>query len=86
VLTKTSNTAVEKNRQQAALVGSLRSFVALAAPHLQRSPALRARDNGAADYNPLLAWREAPHNQRINRTAPAQNFILFGLAGYPPPR
>ena len=29
---------------------------------------LRARDNGAADGHPLLAWRCAPHNQRIKPT------------------
>jgi len=50
------------------------------------SRTLRARDNGAADRHPLLAWREAPHNQRINRTSPVQNYVLSGLAGYPPPR
>jgi hypothetical protein len=38
------------------------------------SRTLRARDNGAADRYPLLAWREAPHNQRINRTSPASKF------------
>jgi len=31
-------------------------------PLLSRT--LRARDNGAADRHPLLAWRKAPHNQQ----------------------
>jgi len=30
---------------------------------------LRARDNGAADCHPLLAWRFAPHNQRMKPTS-----------------
>jgi len=29
------------------------------------SQTLRARDNGVADYHPLLAWRFASHNQRM---------------------
>jgi len=29
---------------------------------------LRARNNGAADDHPLLAWRFAPHNQRMKPT------------------
>jgi hypothetical protein len=33
------------------------------------SRTLRARDNGAADCHPLLAWRSAPHNQRMKPTS-----------------
>jgi hypothetical protein len=33
------------------------------------SRTLRARDNGAADCHPLLAWRFAPHNQRMKPTS-----------------
>ncbi len=32
------------------------------------SRTLRARDNGAAECHPLLAWRSAPHNQRMKPT------------------
>ena len=38
------------------------------------SRTLRARDNGAADYHPLLAWRFAPHNQRIKPTPDGKTF------------
>jgi len=32
------------------------------------SRTLRARDNGAADKHPPVAWRFAPHNQRMKPT------------------
>jgi ATP-dependent DNA helicase RecG len=43
------------------------------------SRTLRARDNGAADCHPLLAWRFAPHNQRIKPTPGGKACGFFTL-------
>ena len=50
-------------------------FVYLAVMQDMRKPdshllsrTLRARDNGAADKHPPVAWRSAPHNQRMKPT------------------
>ena len=50
------------------------------------SRTLRARDNGAADRHPLLAWRFAPHNPRMKPTSgeKACGFLAFrGLSAAP---
>ena len=50
------------------------------------SRTLRARDNGAADEHPLLARREAPHNQRIKPTPGGKAYgspALRGLSAAP---
>jgi hypothetical protein len=50
------------------------------------SRTLRARDNGAADCYPLLVWRFAPHNQRIEPT-PGEKACGFPFfAADQPPR
>jgi len=41
---------------------------------------------GAADNIRVLADASRRTTTRINRTAPTQNYVLSGLAGYPPPR
>jgi len=48
--------------------------------------ALRARNNGAADYHPPVAWRFAPHNQRMKPTSVVKACGFSALAAYPPPR
>ncbi|KAB2924046.1 MAG: hypothetical protein F9K25_18025 [Candidatus Contendobacter sp.] len=48
--------------------------------------ALRARNNGAADDHPPVAWRFAPHNQRIKPTPGGKAYgspALRGLSAAP---
>jgi hypothetical protein len=54
--------------------------------HHWLSRTLRARDNGAADCHPPVAWRFAPHNQRMKPTSAVKAFGFSVLAAYPPPR
>ena len=41
------------------------------------SQTLRARDNGAADCHPPVAWRFAPHNQRMKPTSAVKAFSFW---------